>query len=141
MGSARRLIAAALALGAAFGCDPPAPAVPEPPRRLRPALAVDDDAPPCPGGLLCEDPALLGGFRVPLGCVRRHDGRYAKTCVVVGVRPAAALGEFLTSRYPASRSGDSWWIDQPGIGALRVELRGELAEFIAMPSAPSATER
>lgn len=72
---------------------------------------------------------------MPLGCVRGHDGSYVKTCTVRGLRPVASLVEFLASRYEATRDGDSWWIDQAGVGAMRVELRGETAEFVAMPAA------
>ena len=80
---------------------------------------------------------------MPLGCVRGYDGDYTKTCTVRGLRPVASLAEFLASRYTAQRQGDSWWIDQAGGGAMRVQLLGETAEFIAMPAAitPSGSER
>lgn len=125
-------------MGFALGCGNSPPPLPRP--RTPPApLAGDFDPRPCPGGLLCEDPQLLGGFRVPLGCVRGYDGGYTKTCTVRGLRPVASLAEFLASRYAAQRQGDSWWIDQAGVGAMRVQLRGETAEFIAMPAALTST--
>lgn len=142
MGLAGRLVFALILPGLAVGCgnSPPPPARPRP---LAAPLAEDRDLAPCPGGLLCEDPQPLGGFRVPLGCVRGYDGGYTKTCTVRGLRPVASLVEFLASRYAAQRQGDSWWIDQAGVGAMRVQLRGETAEFIAMPAAitPSGSER
>lgn len=120
-------------LGAALasGCQEPAPAVTR--RPLRPA-APPAESVPCRGGLLCEDPQTLGGFRVPLGCNRTYDGRYTKICAVSGIRPPHALAEFLTSRYSAAVDRESWLVQQPGLGELRVYLRGEVAEFVAMPA-------
>jgi hypothetical protein len=74
-----------------------------------------------------------------MGCVRGYDGGYTKTCTVRGLRPVDSLAEFLASRYAAQRQGDSWWIDQAGVGAMRVQLLGETAEFIAMPAALTST--
>ena len=87
---------------------------------------------------MCEDPVLMGGFRVPLGCNRTYDGRYAKTCIVSGIRPPAQLSEFLTGRYRVEVDGESWVVVLPSGGQLRVFLRGEVAEFVAMPAAATA---
>lgn len=109
------------------------PAAPVARRHLRPSARPAQPM-PCRGGLLCEDPQTLGGFRVPLGCNRTYDGRYTKICAVSGVRPPQALAEFLTSRYAAAIDRESWLVEQPNVGQLRVFLRGEVAEFVAMPA-------
>ena len=116
------------------GCQQPGPAPVR--RQLRPPQATAEPL-ACRGGLLCEDPQTLAGFRVPLGCHRTYDGRYTKICVVSGIRPARALEEFLTSRYAAAVDGESWLVQQPDLGQLRVFLRGEVAEFVAMPVDPT----
>lgn len=116
----------------AAACQGPPPEAPVR-RQLRQTQQAAELA-PCRGGLLCEDVEPLGGFRVPLGCNPTYIGRYTKICSVSGIRPVGRLTEFLASRYTVTQDGESWLVAQPGVGQLRVFLRGEVAEFVAMPA-------
>ena len=74
-------------------------ASPPPPQPVvaPPALPVVRQA--CPGGLLCEAPAPLEGWRVPELCAVSRLGQRVVTCWLQG-QDWPRLVEFLTSRYP-----------------------------------------
>lgn len=53
----------------------------------------------CPGGLLCESPALVDGWRVPRDCEPSQLGQRVRTCWLQD-QDWPRLVEFFRSRYP-----------------------------------------
>ncbi len=87
----RLLLVAAVLLG----CGSPPPVVPDTAR----SMPEPPPQPDCPGGLLCEAPALLDGWRVPQPCVAVWLGPRVATCWLPG-QDWPRLVEFFQSRYP-----------------------------------------
>ncbi len=76
----------------------PACQTPPPPKPVVAApVPQTDDA--CPGGLLCEAPQPIDGWRVPRACQPARLGQRVTTCWMPGLE-WQRVGEFFQSRYP-----------------------------------------
>lgn len=88
---------------ALLGCEQPRPSVPT--VRQAPAHGTTAAAPPavaaaplCPGGLLCESPDTMLGWRVPVGCAPEASGRRVQVCWLAATDFGRVL-EFFQTRY------------------------------------------
>lgn len=81
----------------------------------------------CPGGLLCEDAALLAGYRVPWSCDRRDNRKWLARCTIFEV-PWERVVEFFQSRYGRVQVGPRWLL-----------ITGKDGVFAAIPRPSSPT--
>ena len=92
----------------------------------------------CGPGLLCEDPVLLNGFRVPRGCVVTHRGRWLSQCELHDIAPdGMQLREFVATRYGTVRwqSPGVLWAEDPKLGTLQATILGNHAHIAVIPAA------
>lgn len=81
----------------------------------------------------------MAGFRVPLDCVRGHQGRYAALCSVQGSEIRQRVSEFVRSRYPQVQlDADGAWRVQTPTGSLQVTVQGSRADFLVIPADATA---
>ncbi len=141
----------ALCACALAACEP----TPEAPtnRALNKALtapaATGPDDGICPGGLLCEDPAPLLGWRVPQRCTQRHVRGPVASCSMDGL-PWSHVVEFFGSRYADVEELPSGLrivgqAPAPGLSPPRLQVvrTDERFELLALPGdrAPTANPK
>ncbi|MBI5609126.1 MAG: hypothetical protein HY902_09610 [Deltaproteobacteria bacterium] len=115
-----------LAAVALLGCQPAPPAPPPP--APRPITIAREE--PCLGGLLCESPKTVSGFRLPRHCEPRRSSPRLQVCRVEAPDLAPRIDEFLTSRYPQlEREAPGIYQVRADRAVLRVRVAGDRADF------------
>ncbi len=85
---------------------------------------------PCLGGLLCESPETVAGFRLPSHCQRLRQSARLQVCRVEMPGLAPRIDEFLTSRYPRLlREGPGVYQVAGDRAVLWVRVAGDRADF------------